>query len=332
VTVQGEVRRPGDYRYINKITLKDLLLLAGGLTDAAASQQIEIARRVNSDSAGPLQPEIAKIIDVSSEADIMRTGEDILLSPFDIVLVRTKPGYKPQVSVRIEGEVVYPGTYILQTKEERISDLVKRSGGLTPQAYVKGAFLTRRNITSDNNSGTTIKQANIEKVQKIQRQVRDTTNTILEDVTRETVKVGLDLEGILKNPKSVDDIFLQEGDVLTIGKSIFEVKVNGEVMSPTQVVYRKGESLRYYVDQAGGFTDDARKRRTYVLYANGRASKTKSFLLFKNYPKIEAGSEILIPKIPARNDNKLSTSEVIAITTGIGSLIGVLVALISIIK
>jgi protein involved in polysaccharide export with SLBB domain len=327
LTIQGEVRRPGDYRYVNNMSLKDLLLQAGGLTDAAAPQQIEIARRLNSDSISLSNPRIAEVINVSSERDILWRGDDIKLSPWDIVVVRTLPGYKAQVSVRIDGEVVYPGSYVLQSKEERISDLIKRSGGLTPQAYVNGAFLTRLN-----NSNMVLKQANIEKAEKIQGEIDDTTNTVLEDVKSQTVKVGLDLERILKNPKSIDDILLQEGDVLTIGKAIFEIKVNGEVLSPTQVVYRRGENLKYYIDKSGGFTDDARKKRTYVLYANGSAGKTKNFLFFKKYPKIEAGSEILVPKIPSRNNNKLTTTEIIAITTGVASLVGVLVALISTLK
>jgi protein involved in polysaccharide export with SLBB domain len=327
LTVQGEVRRPGDYRYVNNMSLKDLLLQAGGLTDAAAPQQIEIARRLNSDSISLSNPRIAEVINVSSERDILWRGDDIKLSPWDIVVVRTLPGYKAQVSVRIDGEVVYPGSYVLQSKEERISDLIKRSGGLTPQAYVNGAFLTRLN-----NSNMVLKQANIEKAEKIQGEIDDTTNTVLEDVKSQTVKVGLDLERILKNTKSIDDILLQEGDVLTIGKAIFEIKVNGEVLSPTQVVYRRGENLKYYIDKSGGFTDDARKKRTYVLYANGSAGKTKNFLFFKKYPKIEAGSEILVPKIPSRNNNKLTTTEIIAITTGVASLVGVLVALISTLK
>ncbi|HEX8333494.1 MAG TPA: SLBB domain-containing protein [Segetibacter sp.] len=327
VTIQGEVRKPGDYRYVNNISLKDLLFQAGGLTDAAAPQQIEIARRLSSDSVSITNPRIAQVINVASEKDLMWRGNDIKLSPWDIVIIRTLPGYKPQVSVRIEGEVLYPGTYVLATKEERISDLINRSGGLTPQAYLGGAFLTRIN-----NSNTVIKQSNIEKVQKIQEGIDDTTNTVLEDVTKSTVKVGLSLGKILDNPKTIDDILLQEGDVLTVGKAIFEIKINGEVLSPTQVVYRKGENLKYYIDKSGGFTDDARKRRTYVLYANGSAGKTKNYVFFRNYPKIEPGSEILVPKIPAKINRRLSTPEVIGITTGIASLVGVLVALISTLK
>jgi protein involved in polysaccharide export with SLBB domain len=325
VTLQGEVRKPGDYKFVENISLKDLLFQAGGLTDAAAPQQIEIARRLNTDTANASEQRIAQVIDISSERDLLLRGGDIKLAPWDIVIVRTKLGYKPQVSVKLEGEVLYPGTYVLQTKEDRVSDLIKRAGGLTPQAYVKGAYLTRKNIRD-----TAI--ANIERITKLQgADDEDSTNTILQDVKRPTVKVGLNLDKILERPRSIDDIILVEGDLITVGKAIYEIKVNGEVMFPTQVVYRRGEDLRYYIDRAGGFTDNARKKRTYVLYANGSAGKTKKFLFFRNYPKIEAGSEILVPAVPDKKD-KLSTSEILAITTGVGSLVGVFVALLNFLK
>jgi protein involved in polysaccharide export with SLBB domain len=306
------------------MSLKDLLFQAGGLTDAAAPQQIEIARRLNTDSVNISDQRIAQVIDIRSERDLLVRGGDIKLAPWDIVIVRTKVGYKSQVSVKVEGEVLYPGPYILATKEDRVSDLIKRAGGITPQAYVKGAFLTRKNLRD-----TAL--TNLERIKKIQSDVKDTTNTILEDVTRPTVNVGINLDKILNKPGSVDDIILVEGDVLTVGKAIFEIKVNGEVMFPTQVVYRKGEDLRYYIDRAGGFTDKAQKKRTYVLYANGSAGKTRKFLFFRNYPKVEAGSEILVPAVPDKG-NKLSTSEIIALTTGVASLVGVFVALLNFLK
>lgn len=327
VTIQGEVRKPGEYKFVENISLKDLLFQAGGLTDAAAPQQIEIARRLNTDTSSSSEQRIAQVIDINSERDLLLKGNDIKLQPWDIIMIRTKLGYKPQVMVRMEGEVLYPGPYVLATKEDRVSDLIKRAGGPTSQAYLKGAYLTRLN-----NTNTAIKEANIERVQKIQEEVNDTTNTLLADVTKETVKVGIELDKILANPGGIDDIILLEGDVLTVGKAIFEIKVNGEVMFPTQVIYRKGEDLKYYIDKAGGFTDNARKKRTYVLYANGNAGKTRKFLFFKNYPRIEAGAEILVPKTPDRKDNKLTTSEIIALTTGVASLVGVFVALLNFLK
>ena len=321
ITIEGEVRKPGVYKYIDKITLKDLLFQAGGLTDAAAPQQIEIARRLNNDSMGSSQ-KIAEVLDVNSERDLASKGSEIVLQPYDIVLIRTKIGYKPQVTVALAGEVVYPGTYVLETKQDKISDLVKRAGGLTPEAYLDGAYLSRINA-----SGIS-REANISRIQKIQRDARDTSNTLLDDVTNPIVKVGLNLGTILFNPGSNEDIILREGDVLNVSKITNEVMINGEVMFPTQVVFKAGADLSYYIDKAGGFTDNARKKRTYVLYANGSAGKTKKFLFIKAYPTIKPGAEILVPKTVDRSRQKLSTGELIGMSTALATLLTIVVTLV----
>ena len=321
VTIEGEVRKPGVFKFIDNITLKDLLFQAGGLTDAAAPQQIEIARRLNIDSISSTQ-QIAEVIDVNSERDLLTKGAEIKLSPWDIVMVRTKIGYKPQVSVRLEGEVLYPGMYVLSSKQDRISDLIKRAGGLTPEAYLEGAYLSRVN------SSGMVKEANIARIQKIQKDVKDTSNTILADVTNPTVKVGLNLEKILADPHANEDIILQEGDVLNVSKKTYEVMINGEVMFPTQVVFKQGADLSYYIDKAGGFTDNARKKRTYVLYANGNAAKTKKFLFFKSYPSIKPGAEILVPKESERSRQRLTTGELLGLTTALATMLTIVVTLV----
>ena len=321
ITIEGEVRKPGVYKYIDKITLKDLLFQAGGLTDAAAPQQIEIARRLNNDSMGSSQ-KIAEVLDVNSERDLASKGSEIVLHPYDIVLIRTKIGYKPQVTVALAGEVVYPGTYVLETKQDKISDLIKRAGGLTPEAYLDGAYLSRINA-----SGIS-REANISRIQKIQRDSKDTSNTLLDDVTNPIVKVGLNLRTILSNPGSNEDIILREGDVLNVSKITNEVMINGEVMFPTQVVYKEGADLSYYIDKAGGFNDNARKKRTYVLYANGSAGKTKKFLFIKSYPSIKPGAEILVPKVIDRSRQRLSTGEILGLTTGFATLLTIVLTLV----
>ncbi len=320
ITVEGEVRKPGVYRFVDNITLKDLLFQAGGLTDAAAPQQIEIARRINKDTLDATQ-RIAEVIDIKSEQDLMTKGAEIKLSPWDIVLIRTKMGYKPQVKVTLEGEISYPGTYVLETKQDRISDLIQRAGGLTPEAYYEGAYLSRINT-----SGIS-KEVNIARIQKIQKEVKDTTNSLLNDVTKPTVKVGLDLRKILDNPASPDNITLREGDVLIVSKKNNEVMINGEVMFPTQVVFKEGADLDYYIDKAGGFTDNARKKRTYVLYANGSAGKTKKFLFFRTYPKVKPGAEILVPKEADRTSKRLSTAEILGLTSGFATLLTIVITL-----
>ena len=277
VTIQGEVRKPEKYPYFENQTVKDLIFAAGGFTDGSSVDRIEIASRIDLNKYDSKSNEIAQVININSEKELDLKGKDIKLKPWDIVTIRTKPGYKSQVRVRIEGEVLYPGYYVLASKDEKVSSLLSRSGGLTHLAFLKGVSISRINKTN-----------------------------------------------ILK------DIYLQEDDVINVPKQKREIKVSGEVLFPTEVVFVAGQSLSYYVDKAGGFTDDAQKRRVYVLKANGVAAKTKHFLFFKSYPKVEEGSEILVPKVSIKK--KASTAETVAVTTGIAALAGVVVAILNLLK
>lgn len=323
VTVNGEVRKPGPVTYTPNITLKDIVLLSGGLTDAAAPQRIEIARRVKKDTFNLNDLQIAQVIEVSSPTDFNTIATEVQLQPWDVITVRRNPGYKTQINVSVAGEVVYPGPYVIETRDERVSDLIRRAGGLTLQAFKKGAYITRVN------NSTLLKEVGLRKIEKIQREANDTSSVILEDVTAPTVKIAVNLEEIMRNPHTSEDLVLQEGDVVNVTKEVFEVKVSGEVLFPTQIAYKKGEDLMYYIDKAGGFTDDARKKKTYVLYGNGNAAKTNKFLFVKNYPTIGPGAEILVPRITERKRQKMSTGEIVAITSGIASLVGVVVALLN---
>lgn len=322
ITIGGEVRNPGDYTWIENISLKDLLFKAGGFTDAAAPQQIEIARRISTDTLHQSTNVIAQVIDIASEKDLTTKGTDVHLEPWDIVMVRSKIGYKPQAAVQIEGEVQYPGSYILRSKQERVSDLIQRAGGLTPEAFKNGAYLTRMRNTSETNN------VNLLRIRRIQANLNDTANTLLADASNPVIKMGLNLEEILKDPHSREDVYLQEGDVLHINKEVTEVKINGEVMFPTQVVYKKGADLLYYINKAGGFTEDAIKHKTYVLYANGNAAKSRNYLLFKDYPKPKPGAEILVPKRPERMRQRLTTGELVGITSGLATMLTLILTMI----
>ncbi len=323
LTLEGEVKKPGIFPYFQGITLNDLLFLAEGVTDAAAINNIEIARRVKSDD-DLKKNEMATIIDVSAQKDLKLIGKEIELQPWDVVSVRKKKDYREQISVKVEGEVKYPGNYILASKDERVSDLLKRAGGLSEEAFVEAANLIRVNTSiqkEDNNKAD-------EKVKKIQQDLKDTSSSLAESFTKPTIKVGLNLNKILSNPNGIDDILLQEGDVLSIPKQKNEIKVNGEVMVPSEVVFKEGASLNYYIDKAGGFTDNARERKVYVLYPNGGANRIKHFLFFKKYPRVTAGAEILVPKIPEKKGGGLTTAEIIGLTSAIASLAGVVIAIL----
>jgi len=323
LTLEGEVKKPGIFPYFQGITLNDLLFLAEGVTDAAAINNIEIARRVKSDD-DVKKNEMATIIDVSGQKDLKLIGKEIELQPWDVISVRKKKDYREQISVKVEGEVKYPGNYILASKDERVSDLLKRAGGLSGEAFIEAANLIRVNnsIQKEDNNKTD------EKVKKIQQELKDTSSSLAESFTKPTIKVGLNLSKILSNPNGIDDILLQEGDVLSIPKQKNEIKVNGEIMVPSEVVYRKGASLNYYIDKAGGYTDNARERRVYVLYPNGDASRIKHYLFFKKYPRVTPGAEILVPKIPEKKGGSMSTAEIVGLTSAVASLAGVVIAII----
>lgn len=321
LTVDGEVRNPGVYEYFKGITLKDVLFQTGGFTDAASPQHIEIARRIKGDTS--LNTAIAKVIEIATGKNLNFEGEEIKLEPWDVIMVRSNPGYKTQVTVKIEGEVLYPGIYVLTTKEDKVSDVLKRAGGLTPQADNNGANITRINTSAFKNEAA-------ERIGKLKK-ASDTSTMLIEELSRPTVKIGLQLDEILNNKgNNLENITLVEGDVITVPKQRNVVKVNGEVMFPTEIVYKEGASIDYYIDKAGGFTENARKKRLYVLNANGSASKTKQFLFFRNYPSVKAGSEILVPSIPEKSKKGLSTAEWLAVASGLASLAGIAVAIINV--
>ncbi len=322
LTLEGEVKKPGIFPYFQGITLSDLLFLAEGVTDAAAMGNIEIARRVKSEDDSR-KNEMATIINVSAQKDLKLLSKEIELQPWDVISIRKKKDYREQISVKVEGEVKYPGNYVLAEKNERVSNLLKRAGGLTGEAFIEAANLIRVNnsIQKESNGAE-------EKIKKIQKELKDTSSTLTESYTKPTIKVGLNLSKILGSPDGIDDILLQEGDVLSIPKQKNEIKVNGEVMVPSEVVFRKDASLGYYIDKAGGYTDNARERKVYVIYPNGDASRIKHFLIFKRYPTITPGSEILVPKIPEKKSGGMSVAEIIGLTSAVASLAGVVIAVL----
>ncbi|MCZ2223414.1 MAG: SLBB domain-containing protein [Chitinophagales bacterium] len=305
------------------MTLKGLIFQTGGFTDAASAQRIEIARRIKGDITSSTA--IAQVIEIATEKDLSIKGDEVILQPWDVVIVRSNPGYKPQITVKVEGEVMYPGTYVLSSKEDKVSDIIKRAGGITPQADNKGAFITRINTSA-------LKDDAAEKLQKLKK-ASDTSTQLIEELTKPTVKISLRLDEILNNKgNALENITLLEGDIISVPKQRNVVKVNGEVMFPTEIVYKEGASIHYYLDKAGGLTENARKKKIAVLNSNGSAAKTKKFLFFRTYPKVTAGSEILVPKIPDRTGKGLSTAEWLAVASGLASLAGVAVAIINVSK
>jgi protein involved in polysaccharide export with SLBB domain len=322
IQIEGEIRKPGIYPYKNNITLKDMLFLADGITDAASTYRIEIGRRIVKENVIP-NDSIAEVIILDVDKNLGITDERMILKPFDLITVRRNPGYLEQKRVKIIGEVVYPGSYTIISKKERLSDLLKRAGGLTPYAYSEGLFLIRKNNFNDMTDSISTNE-------KITRQIlKDTNNLVLKDVKHVNSKIAINIKKILEKPGSVEDYVLEEGDLIQVVKLDPLVKLSGEVLLATKTSFVDGKPLSYYLGKAGGTTDEAKLSRIYVLNANGSVNKTHNYLwgLFRSYPKVQAGAEIIIPN--KKISKELGANEVISLASTFVSLASLVIITIS---
>lgn len=325
VEIDGEVNQPGQYDYFENMRVQDLVLLANGYREGAARQKIEISRRL---SAGGDTISYAVIKDISLD-----NPQDLLfeLKPFDMVSVRRLPVYKEQIKVSVEGEVLYPGTYTLSGKNERLSDIINRAGGLKSSAFAEGAVLIRNTyvgITSSDASlvGSKARLINQQSGRNIVP-VDGGDSAILKTVSAQQKPVSIRLADALSQKGSAADVFLEEGDIIKIPKSIQTIQTFGMVNLPKQIVYREGLTFKEAVRASGGFAVNASRRHSYVVYANGEIRTTRNFLFFRSYPSLKTGSEIYIP---SRSDKKkLSTGEAVAVVSGLTSFLGLLVVLIN---
>ncbi len=319
VYIVGEVLRPGKYPYAENLRVEDLILTAGGTKESAAKNKIEIARRVKDFDANNPGSEVSKIItyEVNDELKTIE-GKDIILLPFDVVSIYKLTGYQSQRNVKLEGEISHPGQYTLTRNNEKISDLIIRSGGLTGNAFADGAILfrTRKPTSFD-------QYVKKKKIASFEKQSNDTLGK--EDLQKSGVEdsisiVGINLKKIMENPGSKYDLVLEENDVIRIPRLLQTVTVSGEVLYPVGIQYEKGKSFNDYVDGAGGYTQKGLNRKAFVVYANGSAASTRKILfVFNKHPKIKPGSEIIVP---AKDDRKkLSTVEVASIVASLSTLI-----------
>ncbi len=320
VYIQGEIRKPGSFEFTQGITLKDLILQAGGFTDAAF-KSIEIARLIKRDSIEQKDFRAAEIISTEVDGDISTAAASIKLTPFDVITVKRKAGYTLPESVRISGQVQYPGPYALSARNERVSAILKRAGGYTADAFIEGAYLVHNKTAEEKKR----EEENIERAQKI---LKDSSGLAQLEAQKNTafIKVPLNLDKILSNPGSEEDIVLKVGDEIFIPKYDGQIKVGGAVLLTTQVPYSKNNSFGNYITAAGGYSADAIKRKAYIVYANGEAARSSKFLFFTTRPKVKPGSEIIVPK--KAEGKKVSTGELIGISSSIASLAGLIIALL----
>ena len=288
IQILGEVQNPGEFAFSDNMTLKDLIFKAGGFTEAASESFIELARRHNYAESNLMSDELVKLyqFNIDRKLNLDSKGDTLHLQPFDYIYVRKAPSYHQQRTVYISGEVRYPGAYSIGSKKERVSDLLKRSGGLMPDAFIKGARMKRNNPDS------------IQKAEILRNNLPDTLITKAEKQISSD-KLELRLDDILRNPGSAFDYMLKDGDQIIIPEVSQEVRISGEVQNPIGLAYQSGKSLKYFINRSGGFSDNAQKRKTFVIYSDGTTQVTRSFF-GRNYPTVEPGCQIIVPQKPEK--------------------------------
>ncbi|MCA0396442.1 MAG: SLBB domain-containing protein [Bacteroidetes bacterium] len=294
VTINGAVRSPGIFRYEDSLTLKSLIMKAGGFAENATGSGIEISRRKRDILITKPGSPIVDLIRIDDNMDLSGNAPDIVLQPFDIITIKENPFYKEQISVKISGEIMMPAVYTLQSREERLSSLIKRSGGLLYTADIRGAKLVRK-----------VKIESIADTSHIKHLLavfeRDTTKSKDSVLQKKTRDVAIDLQYILSHPGSNDDITLEEGDELIVPRINNTVSINGEVFKPLDIMYERSKSMDDYISDAGGVTLSGKKGRSFVIYPNGSSARVRRPLgVFYKYPEILPGTAIYVPQKPKR--------------------------------
>ena len=327
ITIRGEVLFPGTYKYADNETIEDFVLQAGGLTDKASVVNVNVSRRVS--DAKALRPDslIAQTYTLSLKDGFVIDGTPgFILMPFDEVFIRKSPGYTEQQNVSIEGEVLFAGDYTLTKRNARLSDLFKKAGGSTKEAYLKGARLIRKANDTEKARMEAVLKMQREQQQKnllqlaassnsgsnLQQVAESAKNADLEKFNvPDEYPVGIDLSEAIKHPGSDEDLVLREGDRLVVPQYNGTVKINGAVMYANTVGYEKGKRASYYIDQAGGFASDAVKNKAYIIYMNGKVAKVS------HGAKVQPGCEIVVP---AKLKRKMSVAETMSLGTSMSSI------------
>ena len=334
LTIHGEVMYPGIYKYADNETLEDLVLQAGGLKETASLMKVDVARRIVDQRLTTSSDTIAHTFSFALKDGFVIDGEPgFVLKPYDEIYVRKSPGFYKQQNVYVDGEVLFAGTYTLSKKNERVSEIIKKAGGLSNMAYPQGARLERRL--------TNLERKRVAEIMKLQREQRE------DEIRSQAIKsgksisdlkqlastdnyeipdfypVGIELDKAIANPGSDADIVLREGDRLTVPVYNGTVKINGEVMYPNTVAYKEGKGINYYIDLAGGFSGKAKKSRTYIIYMNGDVAKAGHGV------KVKPGCEIVVPQ---KSMSKMSTAESISLISGTASIAAMIATIANLLK
>jgi protein involved in polysaccharide export with SLBB domain len=362
VDLLGEVRSQGRFNYVDSMTVKDLILMAGGFT-YAANKQIEVARLIQYGER-VTDNQVATILKTEVNGDLSFNAgqENFVLQPMDVVTITKKVGFTNPEVVSISGQVQNVGKYTLSTRVERVSDIVKRAGGLIGEAYGEGAYIKRSRYNIDtlksDESKTSIEEAynrkfkaqqeaekqnintllngnnnngqtNMADVNVKKKNLKDTLDLLFKELNEDTYQIAIDINKIMEKPGSELDLVLRDKDEIIIPKTDNRVKISGGVLRPTNIVYRDGLTIGECISAAGGISEYAKRGRAYVIYANGKSKRTKHFGLFRLNPTIKPGSEIVLPETNEKKEKTITTF--IQFTTVLAQIAGA-IATISILN
>lgn len=317
ITVYGEVATPGSFVFAKNTTIEDIIMQAGGLLESASTVKVDVSRRIKDTHSTEATDTLSRIYTFSIKEGFVVDGDpDFILEPFDNVYVRRSPSYNIQNHVRVEGEILFPGTYALSQKSTRLSDLVKQAGGASEWAYVKGSRLSRRMTPEE--------RTRMQSTLAMLDNTKDSLDVSKIDIA-ETYFVGIDLEAALANPGSDADILLRDGDVLLIPEYLNTVKISGNVLYPNVVTYNSNMTVKDYVQMAGGYGFDAKRSRAYVVYINGTVAKAKKL----SKAVVQPGCEIIVPQKMRKED---SLQKILSVATTSSSIATMLATIYNIIR
>ena len=318
LTINGFVMSPGTFPYADNMTVEDLILLAGGLMDGASLSRVDVARRVLDPHSLMPKDSIGQTFSFALKDGLaVDGGEHFLLQPYDVVSVRKSPSFRAQKFVKIEGEVAFPGEYVLLSEGERLSELVRRSGGPTKQAFLSGGMLSR--VMSE-------EEKNLQAAkEKMLRAGTGRGVSSIGQMSDDVFTVAIDLDKAVAHPGSEYDLILREGDRIFVPEKLSTVKISGDVLYPNTVVYVPGQGVRYYINNAGGYGVGAKRNKTYIVYMNGKVMPANS----GNAP-IEPGCEIVVPQ--RTTTFAASLSQVMAMTSTFTSMTTMVATLLNLFK
>ena len=305
ITVEGEVARPGAFVFADNTTLEDAIMMAGGLLESASTVKIDVTRRIKDASSTSQSENIAEVFTFSFKDGYVLDGEPgFVLQPYDYIYVRRSPSYTEQISVEVRGEVVFPGTYNISRRTERLSDVITKAGGINQWAYVKGARLSRKMDEEE--------KARLQSTLEVMDSAKDSID-VSTLATAERYYVGIDMEAALAKPGSDVDLVLREGDVLIVPQYNNTVKISGNVLYPNTVTYRPDMTVNDFVTMAGGYGFRSKKNKAYIIYMNGTVSRARRY----SKGVVEPGCEIVVPK---KRERKGALQEVLGVATTASSL------------